>query len=541
MKSLALELLFQRSQYVYCTLLQQNTDYYEWESQLGFDILHSLTTTSNRRLRSMISYLSNTDFKIIKNNAITTKISMAYDDFSLYELLSFIDKLYNESNVIRREFTVSKNWLKLSFYVYSNMYSYGIPRDAFESLGLKNICDRIQTLEKIPAGEIGLMKNQDSSKKKVEIFTCDACHNSYYEAKYLKEITSSLGKKFNLCGNCTSTRKCGICEYTEPAFLVRSAVSINEETGKNKPFIACAKCIKHNFIRCGNCGNFYDIKEDFCPCRIPAEFKPFISAHNADVLDFYQKDSYCKELFGIEIEVGTLNKNRKLYNEIANYTKEIVKRDAILKYDSSIDWINKNEGIENDYKGFEVVTRPMIYKNSMRFLKNFCKNKHPLIRSWEVGTCGLHIHVSKECLSPFEIGKILLFINSKANRKFVEMIAKREDKRFAKFLTKKILDYKKSTPGPNGIPREHYEAINTSKQFTIEFRIFRGTLNIQTVLSYLQFVKSLIDFIKITPKANLMYKHYVGYLFSTEKSAFRELKERIKLENMKEIEEKNEI
>lgn len=376
----------------------------------------------------------------------------------------------------------------------------------------------------------------EPQSKNMKTFRCQPCRREFEDKKLITKVPMSNGKTIGLCTLCSSTYKCDSCGFLEPAGLVKQALRIDEHTGENTGTRICDKCRTEKYKLCKHCSRYFWPEEDeVCPCLVKKDFKSFILAHNADVLQYQSMDPYCRELFGIEIETGTLNKNRKYFKRIAEFTNTVIANNAILKYDSSIDWIHKDKGIENDYKGFEVVTRPMLYKNAVRFLKDFCKNHHPLLRSWEVGTCGLHIHVSKACLSKFEIGKVLQFINNTQNRGFVKMVAKREDKRFAKFLKKRIVDYK------NMSSECHYEAINTSKEYTIEFRIFRGSLNTQTVLSYLQFVKSVIDFVKVTEPANLTYKHYVDYLGSTERSRFRDLKRRLERENQKEISSEGEI
>lgn len=379
-----------------------------------------------------------------------------------------------------------------------------------------------------------IAKGKKSSKHK---FSCHRCQAGAEKESQLSKTETSTGETILLCELCVPKYVCDRCGFHEPRYLCKTLIEISEITGQNIKSRVCGKC-GDGYQRCHHgCGSYFDVKayNHECPCQIGHNFKNYIKEHNADVLSYYEADKYADEMFGIEIEAGTLNKNRAKFNAIAGETIELVGNNAILKYDSSIDWVNKQEQVDNDYKGFEVVTRPMVYKNALRFLREFCKNRHPLLRSWEVGTCGLHIHVSKACLSSFEIGKILLFINNKGNRKFIKMIAKREDKRFAKFLTKKIMDYKNMSPDC------HYEAINTSKKHTIEFRIFRGTLNSKTVVSYLQFVKSVIEFVRVTSLEDLNPGKYTEFLFSTERSSYRELKDRIRLENTKEIDGRDEI
>lgn len=300
----------------------------------------------------------------------------------------------------------------------------------------------------------------------------------------------------------------------------------------------CTICIKNNnygFHNRYDNPHYYDKnKHGKCPCIFLPNFKKDIKLWNTDVLDYYAKDAYSHELYGIELEVGSHVRNREFYRDILNETVNLVNNDAILKYDSSIDYLDGSEKKQpNCYKGFEIVTRPMTYKNSVNFIKELTDNRHNLLRSWEVGTTGIHIHVNKEYLSKLDIGKLLLFINSERNRHFITFIAKRESKKYAKFVKRNILDY-------NDISYNcHYYALNTSKQHTIEFRMFRGTLNKNTLLSYLQFVRSLIDFVKcnsIGGKApyvsnkdtKLNSDNYINWLlFNTERSQYRELKERV--------------
>ena len=63
---------------------------------------------------------------------------------------------------------------------------------------------------------------------------------------------------------------------------------------------------------------------------------------------------------------------------------------------------------------------------------------------------------------------------------------------------------------------DRYYAVNLSNHTTIEFRVFRGTLNINTFMATLQFVESVIQFIKTIPINNHQlinwdeYKTYIS-------------------------------
>jgi hypothetical protein len=511
----------------YCKVLQSRI---AWKTAIHADS-YDLAKSQPGSITTLINTMRT-------SNGINTYLKILPEDLDISGISPIRIGTITSSDIVN--YIVSNRNVTIDITAYAVTVSFYDELDTVQSHPSGGVL--IDTIWRLIPSELS-NNNPVPSKKGVKIYRCPNCGGASEDKNYLKKYTNSLGKKSEMCSYCNKTVKCSCCGFDEPTRFVRRAIDISAEDGANIRLQICTKCSQQKFPEgCQNCGYYYNHKEFHqCPCQIREDFKSMIQPFNADVLKFYKMDTYSDELFGIEIESGTLARNRRFFPEIADVTGELIAGDAIMKYDSSIDYINKAEGVKNLFRGFEVVTRPMLYKNTIRFMRKFCKNRHPTLRSWEVGTCGLHIHVSKKCLRPIEVGKILLFINSKVNRNFIKMIAKREDKKYAKFLPKKITDFNKNTPGANGVPNEHYEAINTSKPHTIEFRMFRGTLNAQTMVSYLQFVKSLVEFVRVTENINLTYKKYVDWLFSTERSSFRELKERIKSEQVTRIKEDGEI
>ena len=341
--------------------------------------------------------------------------------------------------------------------------------------------------------------------------------------------------KILVCSDCFKLKNCFNCEKDGLVKLFRSFIYIDHSGREavNSRSI-CPKC-SSNFIICKNCANVFDNNIYYtCPCKIPKRFKEMIHPYNANVLDFLPPDEGTLELFGIEIEVGVPVNLRHKYKEIHAHTTELINNDGILVYDSSIDYINKAEGIENKFRGFEIVSRPLTYKGMINFIRTISKNRNINLRSWEVGTAGIHIHVNKKLLSNIDIGKILVFTNDKKNRKFIKMIAKREDNKYAKFVPRTMADYNDSSP------ECHYYAVNTNKPHTIEIRVFRGTLNENTMISYIQYVKSLIDFVKLHSVNHLTHTDYVDWLI-TKTADFPELVERIRTESLDVINDKDQI
>ena len=119
--------------------------------------------------------------------------------------------------------------------------------------------------------------------------------------------------------------------------------------------------------------------------------------------------------------------------------------------------------------------------------------------------CGIHVHVSRDALSPLQLGKILFFVGNPYNKGFIEKIAGRNSQKYANILTKKLKDgnvlikMKKNDAGnrptigaaPHGDTK--YQAINTNTgKPTIEFRIFRSNVTKYGFFKVLDFVHALV-------------------------------------------------
>lgn len=471
-------------------------------------------------------------FFIRGSDSISNLNVILMNELDLYEILNCIYYIYlsNLSYIIK--IIHDKNNIYIDIYKSehirnNNLYYNKLKDELSKYISLLGsvciLCSQVKSINKDWICD-------DCMKLNKQCHRCKSYVNEY-NIHELKDLNTNETIEEIYCKFCYKTYTCK-CGNKEVRWYTNIFIEISDD-GTNNTKNICRSC-SNATKRCYNCNNHYDNKK--CPCLIPLDFKKMINSWNSDVTEILPKDQFSIELFGIEIEVGTHVKNRENYKKIKDHTYQLVSSDAILKYDSSIDYLDgSNKTNPNEYRGFEIVTRPMSYKNSIRFLNNLGKNKHNLLRSWEVGTTGVHIHVNKYSMSRMEIGKIIKFINDLRNRKFIIMIAKREDKKYAKFLNRRILDYNDKSKDA------HYYSINTNKPYTIEFRIFRGTLNTQTLLSYLQFVKSLIEFVKVTEVINLRYENYVEWLQNTNRSRFRELKARIKSENFDKILDKGEI
>jgi len=175
---------------------------------------------------------------------------------------------------------------------------------------------------------------------------------------------------------------------------------------------------------------------------------------------------------------------------------------AIVKHDGSLE------------NGGEIVTIPATLKSQKYRWTQFCESKTNFTnrcKAWHTSTCGTHIHVDRRAVTPLEIGKLLVFVNGNHNSSFITTFAGRDNTQWCKRYAKNIKD---------GLERtDKYESINTGKPNTIEFRMFRGNLSKSGIMRNLEFVHSLVRFVKQSPYdidtdslIDLRYENFVKWV-----------------------------
>lgn len=179
--------------------------------------------------------------------------------------------------------------------------------------------------------------------------------------------------------------------------------------------------------------------------------------------------------FGIELEVEPVDSRSESIDAF-----NLPDRYCVLKEDGSL-----------GSSGYEIVTRPDCPSVHKRIFGEVLKrgSVSATTRSWQSGRCGIHIHVSRAPLSQLWVGRMLVFINSEQLKPIVSKVAGRYGTTYSSIGAKKLTDGRKK-----GYSR--YDALNTSGDNTIEFRIFRGTLNRESFLKNIEFVEAVLAFCK---------------------------------------------
>ena len=208
-----------------------------------------------------------------------------------------------------------------------------------------------------------------------------------------------------------------------------------------------------------------------------------------------------KRLLATEIEVERRN---DCSSNIAEMVSTTMDNFALCKHDGSLN------------NGFEIVSAPATISALKEGWTKFCEaNYSDQLSSWHTETCGMHIHVDRTSLTPLEIGKLLVFVNGKANARFMESIAGRDSRQWSVKKFKGIKDALQRS--------DKYEALATHKPKTIEFRVFRGNIAKQGIMRNIEFVDALCNFVrtvgmdKDTDTVNrLSYTNFVSYMNTSE-------------------------
>ena len=266
----------------------------------------------------------------------------------------------------------------------------------------------------------------------------------------------------------------------------------------------CESCTDDTYF-CEDCDNYYADGCDSCADNTDDYGNRVIHdyTYRPDA-KFHSTDKNERLYFGIEVEV----EDPRTLTESARYAHRLEGMElAYLKHDGSLSC------------GYEIVTHPMshdFFKNeasdlwdTLEHLRTFYK-----VKSWDTSTCGLHIHISRTGFNGG--GHMHRFLNLiYSNQDFYQRLAGREESRWATFSDimrndvirdeygNRVLDehgdYQFITKRDiasklQGYNTERYSAVNTRNRETLEIRIFKGTVNTNTIKSHIDLAHASVEY-----------------------------------------------
>lgn len=300
----------------------------------------------------------------------------------------------------------------------------------------------------------------------------------------------------------------------------------------------CNSCYNSNYTTCTDCGDLirYD---DACYIDDDGdEEEPYCySCFNVKCKNQYINDYSYKpkplfygtgdRFFGLELELdkgGRDSSNAKAILDTANQSEENI----YIKSDGSLEY------------GLEIVTHPMTLQYHLKEMpwEKVCEKALKLgYYSHKTSTCGLHIHVNKNCFGGNElkqdeaISKVLYFVENhwfellKFSRRTQDTINRWAARYGRKDSPKAVLDQAKKS-------YSRYTCINLSNHNTIEFRIFRGTLRYNTLAATLQIVNLICDVAVFMSDDDLEKLSWSEFVENIDKSMYPELITYLKERNL---------
>lgn len=325
---------------------------------------------------------------------------------------------------------------------------------------------------------------------------CDICQE-YYKNDYVIWIEKD---EKSVCKDCLKENfvKCNDCdEWTNTNNMYTTA--------NDNPI--CEDCYDNNYFVCDDCGDIYhnDYRNfigDECFCNGCAEERRgAILEHDAnakDILGFYDDYAQDKLFFGVELE--TIDRERKTEDIIKEYEDFL-----IAKTDGSL-----------PSNGVEFNTAPATFETQVKKWDKILDSlkEHKFI-SYDEESTGIHIHLSKSAIDQQTIDSMLFFINKEENQGFLEKIAQRKACRWCEYAgmkkKKEVKEHK------DNFSNDKYKALNIAPQYTIELRIFKGTIFKTSFMKNLEFANSLVMFCKNrTGEKQLSKDSFIKFLFKNK-------------------------
>lgn len=338
---------------------------------------------------------------------------------------------------------------------------------------------------------------------------CEECSTAYLDGA--DEIGAAIvGRRYRyhavernrtqvLCDDCAFTcADCSDrCANSNDHCANASDDRVCESCGENYYYCEDCGCILHgddietyhDSVYCRSCCPSDDYEDD--KLIKSYEYKPTPTFLRADG----QKVNTGLPYFGIELEVDGGGEDDSSVEECG-----LSSDDAFYcKHDGSL------------IDGFEIVSHPATYEWwSAHTLPFMPKLKRMGYKSYDAGTCGMHIHVSRKYMTKGEIFKLAKFFRN--NPDFILAVSRRSSDNLRQWA--KIAG--DSTAGMVHKARygggDRYEALNLSASKTIEFRLFRGTLDIPAFRRNLAFTYSLCVFVKENGIGDMCEVKYAEWL-----------------------------
>lgn len=261
----------------------------------------------------------------------------------------------------------------------------------------------------------------------------------------------------------------------------------------------CNDCIE-NYATCEDCNEIFHLDDMvysdgyyYCKDCIPTyNFTIRNDYGESPEVEFYgtHKDG---RFYGIELEIDDGIGYDDMLIDINDAVGDVV----YFQYDGSL-----------GYDGVEIITQPCslyYHLHSLGWDEIVDIARDYEYKSHDTDTCGLHIHVSKQAFGTtrmeqdLNIAKMVIIFERFWDK--IVQFSRRDYDKISRWAKKPKYKFYKNDTEREIVSKskfsydDRYSSINLQNSTTVEFRVFRGTLKVNTILASIQFIDVLIDYV----------------------------------------------
>jgi hypothetical protein len=357
-------------------------------------------------------------------------------------------------------------------------------------------------------------------------YICEDCIDEFYvECEYCgeyvrKDKATYVDSEYGyICDDCLDSNyfQCDEC----------GGYFRNEDDCGASNLPLCEGCYNDMFTTCERCGDVILMEDSFsdgcgnyycetCWYERGGDISQYVREYH-DSPDFIKK-GYPKNnrFFGIEQETD-------YYDDIVKAAEELYE----LSDNENKFWMGNDGSLD---EGIEIITHPMSLGYALEEYP--WEEIHNIVMesggsAHNNSTCGMHVHVSKDSLGDNDdeiaatVSKMLYLMEKhwdewvkfsrRGKHSMERWCQKNEDTRLEEIDTKEKCVEKYNKEKCNG----RYHAINCTNRETIEFRIFKGTLNTNTIKATLQMLNNFCEICMSTPIEEIQGVNFKDYACGT--------------------------
>lgn len=328
---------------------------------------------------------------------------------------------------------------------------------------------------------------------------CDRCERTYYRAEMHETDRGNW-----VCDYCADEMT--VCDHC--GVLIEYDYYYAEDTGR----YFCQDCRDNGYVEyCDECGNYFesthydeDSGNTYCDSCWEDNVGGVIHDYSYKIEPLFLKaqndTKNVKEFLGVEVEIEK-SEDLEVLQEVQNDLGKLAPNGDMIcwKHDGSLDY------------GAEMNSVACTINKWLELKDDFGRAFQKLInagyRSHDTRHCGYHIHISRDSLGKTKeeqdatIDRMILL--TEVFKEEIKKFSRRNDYHYCRFASDTSSSYAVAEMDTLDKCKrfkdnctDRYLVINNNNRNTVEFRVFRGTLNINTFMACLELVHNIANISK---------------------------------------------